>query len=293
MFSIKLYHHNLIFKKNSNQVTTFACGGFVMGLRTNHAVADGMGAAQFIQAVGDMARGLAKPLVMPVWDREKFPDPKIKPSPLPELPILALDYAIIDFPIDYINKLKSQYMECTGKFCSTFDILTAKLWQCRTRALNLQPESTVKLSFFASVRNLLKLDKGYYGNSIFPVKLTAPSGKVLSSTLLEVVNFIQEAKKIMSLEFLDFAKEEIETDPFQMTFNYESVYVSDWSKIGFVDVDYGFGKPMLCSPLVNNDFIASVVVLKAPPPQVGTRLLASCVTKEHSMEFLRGMKIMD
>lgn len=265
----------------------------MLGLRTNHAVADGMGAAQFIQAVGDMARGLPEPLVMPVWDREKFPDPKIKPSPIPELPMLALDYVILDFSMDYIMKLKCQYMECTGKICSTFDILTAKLWQCRTRALNLQPESEVKLCFFASVRHLLKLNKGYYGNSIFPVKMTAHSEKILNSTIPEVVNLIHEAKERMALEFFKFAKEEIDTDPFQMTFNYESVYVSDWSKLGFVDVDYGFGKPMLCSPLVNNDFIASVIVLKAPAPLEGARLLASCVTKEHSSEFIRGMQIMD
>jgi Transferase family len=252
-----------------------------------------MGAAQFIQAVGDMARGLTRPLVMPVWDREKFPDPKIKPSPLPELPMLSLDYVTVDFPMDYINKLKSQYMECTGKICSTFDILTAKLWQCRTRALDLQPESEVKLCFFASVRHLLKLDKGYYGNSIFPVKVISPSEKILKSTFMEVVNLIQDAKKRMALEFFKFTKEEIDTDPFQMTFNYESVYVSDWSKLGFVNVDYGFGKPMLCSPLVNNDFIASVVILKAPAPLEGARLLASCVTKEHSAEFIRGMTVME
>ncbi|KAJ4789206.1 HXXXD-type acyl-transferase family protein [Rhynchospora pubera] len=275
------------------QVTTFTCGGFVLGLRTNHAVADGMGAAQFIQAVGDMARGLPEPLVLPVWDRQNFPDPKIKPSPIPELPVLALDYVILDFSMDYIKKLKSKYMDFSGKICSTFDILTAKLWQCRTRALDLKHESEVNLGFFASVRHLLKLNKGYYGNSIFPVKVTASSKKILNSDLVEVVNLIREAKERMAEEFFKFAREEIDTDPFQMTFNYESVYVSDWSKLGFVDADYGFGKPMLCSPLVNNDFIASVVILKAPAPLEGARLLASCVTKEHSMEFIKGMNNME
>lgn len=275
------------------QVTTFTCGGFVLGLRFNHASADGMGAAQFMKVVGDMARGLPEPLVMPVWDREKFPNPKIKPGPLPELPVLALDYIILDFPTDYINKLKSQYLEHSGKHCSGFDVLTAKLWQSRTRAMNIDPESEVKLCFFASVRHLLKLDKGYYGNSIFPVKMTAPSGKVLNSTILEVVDMIRKAKERMAVEFFQFAKEEVDTDPFQMTFNYESVYVSDWSKLGFVDVDYGFGKPMFCGPLVNNDFIASVVILKAPAPLDGTRILASCLTKEHSEEFVRGMKHME
>ncbi|KAJ3686591.1 hypothetical protein LUZ61_015755 [Rhynchospora tenuis] len=339
------------------QVTTFTCGGFVLGLRTNHAVADGMGAAQFIQAVGDMARGLPEPLVLPVWDRENFPDRKIKPSPLPELPVLTIEYVILDFSMDYIKKLKSRYMDFSGKICSTFDILTAKLWQCRTRALDLKHEAEVNLGFFASVRHLLKLNKGYYGNSIFPTTVistgatfltrdvedlriplegklflqpeklfkhscrhlgsryssgprlgclaltdwafraisyqTASSMKILNSTLVEVVNLIQEAKERMTEEFLKFAREEIDTDPFQMTFNYESVSVSDWSKLGFVDADYCYGKPMLCSPLVNYEFSASVIILKPPLPLEGARLLASCVMKEHFMEFVKGLNNMD
>ncbi|BAB03362.1 putative taxadien-5-alpha-ol O-acetyltransferase [Oryza sativa Japonica Group] len=272
------------------QITKFTCGGFVMGLRFNHASADGMGAAQFINAVGDMARGLPEPRVKPVWDREKFPNPSIKPGPLPGLPVLALDYIVLDFPTGYIDGLKAQYKAHSGKFCSGFDVLTAKLWQCRTRALNLEPGATVKLCFFASVRHLLKLDRGYYGNSIFPVKMSAPSETVLSSSVMEVVDMIRQAKERMAVEFFQFAKEETEQDPFQMTFNYESIYVSDWSKLGFAEVDYGFGPPKFAGPLVNNDFIASVVILKAPLPLDGTRMLASCVTKEHSEEFVRGMK---
>ncbi|GJN05582.1 hypothetical protein PR202_ga23224 [Eleusine coracana subsp. coracana] len=188
----------------------------------------------------------------------QFPNPKIKPGPLPELPVLALDYIVLDFPTSYIDDLKKQYKAHSGKFCSGFDVLTAKLWQCRTRALNLEPEAEVKLCFFASVRHLLKLDRGYYGNSIFPVKMSAPSAKVLGSSIMEVVDMIRQAKDRMAL--------------------------------GFSEVDYGFGPPVFAGPLVNNDFIASVVILKAPLPLDGTRMLASCVTKEHSEEFVRGMK---
>jgi hypothetical protein len=39
------------------QVTTFACGGFVVGFRFSHAVVDGLGAAKFVGAVGELARG--------------------------------------------------------------------------------------------------------------------------------------------------------------------------------------------------------------------------------------------
>jgi hypothetical protein len=42
---------------------------------------------------------------------------------------------------------------------------------------------------------------------------------------------------------------------------------------------------MTAGPLVNCDLIASVIVMRAPAPLAGTRLLASCVTKEHADHF--------
>uniref|UniRef100_A0ACD5UGH5 Uncharacterized protein n=1 Tax=Avena sativa TaxID=4498 RepID=A0ACD5UGH5_AVESA len=270
------------------QVTTFTCGGFVIGLRTNHAVADGTGAAQFLNAVGDLARGLPEPRVKPVWGRDSFPDPDIKPGPLPELPALALEYIAFDFPVTYLDKLKSQYLEFTGgKHCSGFDIVIAKLWQCRTRAIgDAAPGADVKLCFFASARHVLKLEPGYWGNAIFPVKVSAPAEKVAGSSVVELVGVVREAKRHMAEECLSWAENRTGgRDPFQMTFDYESVYVSDWSKLGFSDVDYGYGTPMTAGPLVNCDLIASVIVMKAPAPLAGTRLLASCVTKEHADDF--------
>ncbi|PAN23475.1 hypothetical protein PAHAL_4G095100 [Panicum hallii] len=274
------------------QVTTFTCGGFVVGLRTNHAVADGTGAAQFLNAVGDLARGLPEPRVKPVWARDRFPDPDIKPGPLPELPVLALEYIAFDFPAAYLTKLKSQYAASTGgKICSAFDVVIAKLWQCRTRATEAAPGADVRLCFFASSRHVLKLEPGYYGNAIFPVKVSAPAEVVAGSSVVELVGMVRDAKRRMAEECLSWAEGRTGgRDPFQMTFNYESVYVSDWSKLGFNDVDYGYGTPMSAGPLVNCDLIASAIVMRAPAPLAGTRLLASCVTKEHADDFARRMR---
>nr|ACG47433.1 3-N-debenzoyl-2-deoxytaxol N-benzoyltransferase [Zea mays] len=277
------------------QVTAFTCGGFVVGLRTNHAVADGTGAAQFLSAVGELARGLPEPRVRPVWGRDRFPDPDIKPGPLPELPALALEYIAFDFPTAYLDELKSQYASSTGgKICSGFDIVIAKLWQCRTRAIAAAPGpdgDDVRLCFFASVRHVLKLEPGYYGNAIFPVKVCAPAEKVAGSSVVELVGMVRDAKRRMAEECLRWAEGRTGgVDPFQMTFNYESVYVSDWSKLGFADVDYGYGTPMSAGPLVNCDLIASVIVMRAPAPLAGTRLLASCVTKEHADDFACRMR---
>ncbi|VAH68151.1 unnamed protein product [Triticum turgidum subsp. durum] len=62
------------------QATRFTCGGFAVGIIFRHAVFDGQGAAQFLTAAGELARGLKAPSVAPVWDRDAIPDP---PGPLP------------------------------------------------------------------------------------------------------------------------------------------------------------------------------------------------------------------
>ncbi|WOL09024.1 hypothetical protein Cni_G17777 [Canna indica] len=268
------------------QVTEFMCGGFVVGLRTNHASSDGLGAAQFMVALGELARGLREPTVKPVWNRDTYPNPTVKPAPLPDLPNLALEYSAVDFPAHYINQLKKQYLEhANGRWCSTFDITIAKVWQCRTRAVYSDPDVNLRMCFFASTRQILKLDKGYYGNSIFPVKVSATSGKIAGSSVVEIVDLIKAAKDQMAVDVLKWANDEFEVDPFGMSFKYETIYVSDWTKLGFVEVDYGWGAPVYCGPFTNNDYIASCILLKSPAPLEGARLIARCVAKEHIDEF--------
>ena len=57
------------------QVTQFACGGFVVGFRFSHAVADGLGAAKFMGAVGELARGADQISPSSTWGRNAIPDP--------------------------------------------------------------------------------------------------------------------------------------------------------------------------------------------------------------------------
>ncbi|KAE8781917.1 3'-N-debenzoyl-2'-deoxytaxol N-benzoyltransferase-like [Hordeum vulgare] len=106
------------------QVTTFDCGGFVVGFRFSHAVADGPGAAQFMGAVGELARGAGRISVAPVWGRDAIPDPAgALVGSLPD-PAGAkrLEYLAIDISADYINHFKGQFAAATGGArCSAFE----------------------------------------------------------------------------------------------------------------------------------------------------------------------------
>ena len=186
------------------QVTQFTCGGFVIGLESSHTVFDGLGSAQFLNCVAEFARGLQHPLVEPVWCREAIPKPPgvmygpldtAAAPPLP-MPSFKLEQVIIDISLGDISRFKNQFFELTGHRCFVFDILVARVWQCRTRAIKLDPDVQVKLVFFANARPLVNppLPEGFYGNCFFPVTVTAVSSEMpMRSPSVEVVKLIREA----------------------------------------------------------------------------------------------------
>ncbi|CAL9082710.1 unnamed protein product [Musa acuminata var. zebrina] len=139
------------------QVTEFAGGGFVVGLIFVHTIADGIGLAQFLNAVAEIARGLPNPTVEPAWSREVIPNPpKLPPGGPPVFSSLKLLDATVDLSDDHINHVKAQHLELTGQRCSTFDVAVSNLWQSRTRGINLDPGVDVHVCFFANTRHLLR-----------------------------------------------------------------------------------------------------------------------------------------
>ncbi|GJN37288.1 hypothetical protein PR202_gb26224 [Eleusine coracana subsp. coracana] len=169
------------------QVTSFACGGFVVGFRFSHAVADGPGAAQFMNAVGDLARGGNDGVsaVAPQWGRDAVPDPAravVGALPTRDGGAKRLEYLAIDISADYIDHFKAQYNAAHGGWCSAFEVLIAKAWQSRTRAAGFDPDSPVHLCFAVNARPLLHASlprggAGFYGNCYYIMRVTAPRGR--------------------------------------------------------------------------------------------------------------------
>ncbi|KAG1330086.1 acyl transferase 7 [Cocos nucifera] len=276
------------------QVTEFACGGFVVGLRFSHAIADGPGAAQFVAAVADFARGLTQPTVQPLWNRDVIPNPpKFRSAPPPAPSDIHLQYFMMDISSEYINHLKNQFIEETGQICSTFEVLIAQAWQSRARAIRFEPKAHVHLYFAMSARplldQLLPSKGGYYGNCYYIMKVTATSGKIMESPIVEIVRLIKDAKKRLPVEYTKWTKGELEEDPYKLTTAYDSLLVSDWTHLGFSQVDYGWGTPVHVVPLTNSDSIATCILVKPSAPKRGARLMTQCVTKEHLMAFHDGM----
>ncbi|XAR61473.1 Taxadien-5-alpha-ol O-acetyltransferase [Bertholletia excelsa] len=315
------------------QVTQFSCDGFVIGLTFCHSICDGLGAAQFLHAVGELARGLDHLTVSPVWHRdfhrlpslpfppqedaeaatmtvaeagnnnELVPDPMnaTPPSP-PTLPNYQLEYANIDVVWDQINQLKQEFQSTTGHTCSAFEIVAATLWKYRTQsvAVNLEKDTQVNLVFFANCRQILEppLPQGFYGNCFFPVTITTSIETILGASNSDVVKMIQEAKANLPTEFAKWMKmrmkageqkQEEEEDPFAPPLLYTTLFISEWGRLGFNQVDYGWGPPVYVIPIQGSTIIPVGIVASLPWPNKGIRLMTWCVHKPHLHPFLHLM----
>uniref|UniRef100_A0A6V7QRH8 Uncharacterized protein n=1 Tax=Ananas comosus var. bracteatus TaxID=296719 RepID=A0A6V7QRH8_ANACO len=284
------------------QVTRFSCGGFVVGFRFSHAVADGPGAAQFMGAVGEIARGAAGPTVEPTWLREAIPEPPrgAPRGPLPAATGVRLEYLAMDIAADYVNRFKAQFLALTGQRCSAFDVLIAKAWQSRTRALSFSFDrgSPVHLCFAMNARPVLApkipASCGFYGNCYYLMRVSAPSERIASSPIVEIVKLVKEGKKRLPAEFARWAAGDAAGDPYRITADRNTLLVSDWTRLGFAEVDYGWGPPVHVVPLTNLDYIATCILVRPSAHKPGgARLITQCVTPECVAAFHQSMMSLD
>ncbi|WOK95786.1 3'-N-debenzoyl-2'-deoxytaxol N-benzoyltransferase-like isoform X1 [Canna indica] len=276
------------------QVTNFTCGGFAVGIRFSHTVFDGLGAAQFLKAVAELARGHARLVVDPVWRRDAIPTPpKVSRGHPPTLAAFHFETAVFDVSADRINLVKNLFSRETGQKCSTFDVVTAIVWQCRTRAIGLPPAADVHLGFAANTRHLLRQllpQEGFYGNCVYPMAIKARGERIDGASLVEVIEVIREAKERMSGMFLSWVMGGSGEDPYKVPLDYGTMVVSDWSRVGFAEVNYGWGEAIHVAP-VNDEcnFVASCIYLQPSKPKQGMRLMTRCVEKQHLPAFTAEM----
>ncbi|CAL9134323.1 unnamed protein product [Musa textilis] len=275
------------------QVTQFKCGGFAVGVKFSHMVFDGVGAGQFLKAVGEIAGGLSRPTIEPIWFRDAIPAPPRLPRQPPTITFDCVP-SLFDFPQLTINNIKEELMRETACRCTTFEAVAAVLWQCRTRAINLPPHADVHLVFSSNVRPLLRQmlppQRGYYGNCIFCLNVTSSSDKIKHAPLTEIVSLIRDAKASLAAKFSEWAMGNVEEDPYKVPIGYGVLNLSDWRSVGFFEVDYGWGTPHCVAPLNDHLFFAGGILLKRPLPEQGLRFRGEVVTEEHHESFVNELK---
>uniref|UniRef100_J3LVQ4 Uncharacterized protein n=2 Tax=Oryza brachyantha TaxID=4533 RepID=J3LVQ4_ORYBR len=279
------------------QVTEFACGGFVVGVTWNHAIADGTGMAQFLQDVGELCRGTPLPSAVPPtrWDYS-----------LPELPQDVIssteaivscephDYAssYITVPMSFINRVKAEFSRREAPSpCSLFEVVVAAIWQCRARATmssDADAGDPLVVVFTANVRKQAQAKPGYYGNCFTFQMAVARRGEVANGGVVELVERLKDAKRRIPYTFeMDGRRqpggaaggvlmEALRRD--------DALLVSSWWNLGFDDVDFGGGSPARVMYNMERKMVPSCF-LCGRKGKDGVGAMALCVGKEHAEAF--------
>lgn len=240
------------------QVTRLQCGGFIFGMRLHHAMADASGLMQFMTAVAEMARGYVAPSVLPIWSRELF-----KARNPPRSSFLNQMYEDVETEVtvnmsvdDMMHRsfffspyqIATLYSSIPPYLCnkaSTFDILTAFLWKCRTIALSLDPDEEMKMIFAVNCRAPkwgLSLPKGYYGNAVAHVVAVSSNGDLCQNPLSHPLDLILKAKAKVNREYMQSVADIMVLRRRPNLKLVRSYFVSDLTNAKFEDMDFGWGK---------------------------------------------------
>lgn len=101
--------------------------------------------------------------------------------------------------------LRNQLPPHLSKNCTTFELLTASIWRCRTVALELDPDEIVRVSFAFNSRGKrynMQIPQGYYGNTfVFPAVCSRVDA-LCESPLGYAVELVKEAKAEVNEEYI-------------------------------------------------------------------------------------------
>ncbi|XP_037469381.1 acyl transferase 1-like [Triticum dicoccoides] len=249
------------------QVTQLRCGGFVIGLHICHNIADGYGTTQFLKCIADLARtgGDASKIVSPVWNREiltaRIP-PQISPEFvgfLQRLGSTGNDVMLSTPPEEMVVRffifgpgdiaaLRSHHAPAhLSPPATSFELLTAVMWRCRTVALGYEHHQRVGLMFSMNVRGGGKchglVPHGFYGNALFYPVADTTAGELSGNPLSYTLGLIREAKRNMTDDnmesMVDFMASLHGRPPLTIDKMYE---VSDMKWIGQEALDFQWAK---------------------------------------------------
>ncbi|CAN0899962.1 HCT [Linum grandiflorum] len=269
------------------QVTRFKCGGAILGIGIHHSLADGESTISFINTWSNMVHGLP-PTIVPFLDRTLLqasnpPSPKFhhieydSPPSLINNPIRPkpTSKSIFKFTPRQLNALRAKANPSNNNDSgsrsrySTYQILTAHIWRCVSRARGLPDDQPTRLHISVDGRARLNppVPSGYFGNTL---------------------ERIQEAIKRMDDEYLRSAIDYLENpkDPTGVmqvpgTCKSPNLKIISWIQLPFHRADFGLGSPVLIRPMNPSEGKGHLLPMSAD----GSISLIICLEEDAMMEF--------
>ncbi|KAF8019943.1 hypothetical protein BT93_G0587 [Corymbia citriodora subsp. variegata] len=260
------------------QVTTFKCGGIVIGIVMNHVLVDGKALMDFAAFWADLARG-KPPSVLPFLDRSvlrprqplciDFPHHEYAPrdrrpgrtvdpgtKPLVHRSFCFKPHALIQL------KKASRISDQNGSSAvpTAFEVISALVWVSRTKALGIGPDETTKL--LTAVDGRPKFDpplpSGYFGNGIAWSCAKCSVGELTSKPFSFAVRVVHEALASVTENYIRSAIDHVELKRAVVDCEGNACVISKWSRLAFYKTDFGFGRPFQVAPATVSDKVILV-----------------------------------
>ncbi|KAJ0962570.1 hypothetical protein J5N97_027692 [Dioscorea zingiberensis] len=248
------------------QVTYLSCGGMILCTAINHCFCDGIGSSQFLHAWSQLTcKPNAELLVTPFHGRHLL-RPRVPPQisfshpefhchePSFDLTQFILSQPVVPVSVTFTpSQILSLKKLCVPSLkCTSFEVLASHVWRSWVKALDLAPFLTVKLLFSINVRKKMrpKLPIGYYGNGFVLGCAETSVDRLVVPNLQYGVKLVQQAKDCVTNDYVRSMVDFLEERKVKPDLS-SSLVISQWSKQGLEDLDFGEGRPLHMGPLAS------------------------------------------
>ncbi len=173
-----------------------------------------------MKAIFDIARGEAKPTILPVWKRELFVGTSLPPhiqegqeKLFDELENATCDDIMVTMPTENMvseyfilsqidmDALRRHVPLNLTETVTSFELLTAVTWRSRTVALGYKPCHIVRLMINVNARGRWKkFPSGYYGNGLMCSVIQTTVNDLCTNPLGHTIELVRKAKDEMMIE---------------------------------------------------------------------------------------------
>ncbi|KAK1272317.1 Benzyl alcohol O-benzoyltransferase [Acorus gramineus] len=243
------------------QVTSFKCGGFAMGISNNHATFDGATFKTFLDNLASLSTTGGALSTHPCNDRRLLSarSPPQVTSPHPELTNNNMD-SIFDPSIDTAIETKLFHLtpsditllkqKAKSPHVTSFNAVTAHVWRCHAAAATTAKTSTTLLYMIDLRLRHPALPKSYAGCGVWGAHAAATPEELVEGQFYRVAEMVREGTERVTEEYVRSVVDELEIGKGEALMSGD-LLVTSWWRLGLEMVEYPWGSPLYCCPIVD------------------------------------------